>query len=341
MSTGLATLAGIGQGLMQGSQFVQHQNLQNARLGMLEEQQGWARQDREAQQAEQQRMAQMAQLHRQAWQEAGPEADPLEVGSMVFRRAVQSGFAKPEEIEQLSGQVQQLRQRGILKAVRTGDLNALSDVFSREFGRPVQVRIGMGDDGFGGRAPVYSVVGQDNRPLMQMTAPQVGALLGLDELMAEQERAAGIAGKQATAEKDRAAASKYRAEAGNVGREKQGDITFAEYQKLSPEERAAYGEFKGAGKGSGESLTSDAKNARYMVQVGLAETEAEAFQVLRDDSNMRHILALMAQNPRAAADPQRAYREAESLVKGGRTPRAPASTGGSAPSGRDYSDLWK
>ncbi len=133
MSTGLAALAGVGQGLMQGSQIVHQQNLQNARLGMLEEEHDWKRQQHEQQQAEQQRMAQMAQLHRQAWQESGPEADPLQVSANVFRRAVQTGIAQPQELEQLSGQVRELRKRGILSAVRMGDMNALSGAFSRFF----------------------------------------------------------------------------------------------------------------------------------------------------------------------------------------------------------------
>ena len=142
--SGLATLGGIGQGLMQGSQFIHRKREQDARLGMLDEEQAWKREDRqfaqtqrEQQQAEQQRTAEMNQIYMQTAQEMGPDADPLTLDTEVFKRSVASGRATKAELEPLLNGVRQLRQRGITNAIRMGDTEKLGGLFSQQYGRPV------------------------------------------------------------------------------------------------------------------------------------------------------------------------------------------------------------
>lgn len=213
--SGLAALGGLGAGLMAGSNFIQNKNMQDARLGMLQEQQSWQREDRQAQQAELKRKAQFDQIYADEWNTQGPDADPLQVATNIFKRSVATGQARRDELEPLLAGVKEMRQRGITTAIRMGNGPALEGAFSQQFGQPVQVQTRMTKDQFGHQVPVFLIVGQDGKVLQQLDALQVGSILGADDILADEERKMNQAKGLADIDSKRASAESSRASAAN------------------------------------------------------------------------------------------------------------------------------
>lgn len=279
--SGLNLLGGIGKGLMTGSQFIQQKNAQDmqlqqnqARLGMLQEDMNWQRQDRAEKQAEKTRLAELDQIAASTWSEMGPEADPLQVSSEIFKRSVTSGKAKRAEIEPLLKSVKELRQRGVTAALRMGDAGKLGDALSQSFGRRVSVQPTQGADEFGRPSQLFTVMGEDGTPLRSFTMMQLGSILGADDILADQERQlkleelrsksveneAQAVAARASAGASGAQAGKYRAETEQVrlentglaalapaerARSKSGNIPAAIqeaewFRAATPEQKAAY-----------------------------------------------------------------------------------------------------
>lgn len=78
------------------------------------------------------------------------------------------------------------------------------------------------------------------------------------------------------------------------------DVTFGEYEGMTPERREAYDKFKGRKDGS-DGATSTQKDARWLVDNGMAKDLPEAFSMLKADQGESTVRALTQQ---ILADPR-------------------------------------
>lgn len=353
--SGLATLGGIGQGLMQGSTFIQNKNMQDARLGMLEEEQGWKRSDRQAADQEQQRKAKFDQLYADTWNEFGVDADPLQVSSEVFKRSVATGQAKREELEPLLAGVRQMRQRGITNAIRMGDGEALANVFSQQFGRPVQVQTQMSKDALGHPMPMFSIVGEDGAVLQQLDALQVGSILGADDIIADEERklerakglgALDVQRSQIGSNNASAAASYSQTNA------RRGDTAWEEELRdaqravaagtATPQQTALLKQQ--ARSGEGGRPPAELQTVDGLVERGIASSPTEAWEMLRrardnPTAEATRIFNVLRADPRNRAQSNDELMAESRRLIGGDGGAAPAA--GGAPGGEDFSTLWR
>lgn len=325
--SGLNILGGLAQGISQGlnnTMTIQNnrarQKESDARLSMLQDEHNWKQKQREAEKAEQERLSQYNNEYRTL-------AGEMEMGTPDFYRELSKRtfkFAKPDELEALDKKLKDLEGSELGDALLYGDTDKASSVFTRKFGEPVQIVQQAGKDAFGNPQPVWSAVGQSGRQYFSMPAAELGALHGRQEMLDIAKSRREDAKTLGEVSRDKAAASASYASAGAANAlARQRDVETEGLKAVPPEHRASRGS-------SGESLTADAKNARYMVSIGLAKDEADAWRKIQLDSNLRHVLGLMSQNPRAMANPQQAFREAQAIVEGG---SSPGSAGGDDPLG--------
>ncbi len=180
--------------------------------------------------------------------------------------------------------------------------------FSKQMGRKVQVRTGMGDDGFGGKAPVYSIIDQDGSTLQQLTTPQVGTLLGVDDLINEEEQRLEMAGKRATIDKDRASATKYRTDAAKTSADSRHDELVRTGHALLYEGREPTTDTERRALAAARADTRDAtpstfeKEARFLVQIGAAPDLATAANAIRTDERLRSVLWMAARDTNSFED---------------------------------------
>lgn len=187
MSKGLSILGGIGQGLMQGSQFMAQQRerdanrkFNTARLGMLEEQHGWKQEDRAAQQAEQARTGQLTTAYR------GLVDEGMQPGTPDFYREYSKRtfqFAKPDELEALDAKIKGLEQTEIGNALLMQDAERFAQLYAGKVGEPVQVTQTQGQDAFGNPQPIWGAVGQSGKTYFQLPTSELGAIYGRKEML--------------------------------------------------------------------------------------------------------------------------------------------------------------
>lgn len=306
---GLDVLGGIGKGLMQGSQFIhqarqsqQQQDLNNAKLSLLQEEADWKRQERESATNERQRLAELDQLSVQTWQEMGPDADPLQVSSEVFKRTLASGKARRSEIEPLLASVKELRQRGVTQALRLGDPGKLGEALSSSFGQRVSIQPTKGKDEFGRDSQLFAVMGEDGQPIKTFTMMQLGSILGADDILADQERQLKMeetrskaVENQAQAGAAKASAAASYANAGKYNEQTRGERLANEgLAALAPAERARAG--RGSGGPDGP-LSTMGKEAADLVSAGLAKDVGEAMEMIRTDRSLGEALRIAAESP--------------------------------------------
>ena len=293
--SGLATMGGVGAGLMAGSQFVQSKRAQDARLGVLQERHDWDREDRQSAQVEAQRKAAFDKIYQDTWNELGVEADPLQVSTEVFRRSVASGQVRREELEPLLTGVRGLRQRGITNAIRMGDGAALASAFSQQLGRPVQIQTQMSKDAFGHAMPVFSVVGEDGTVLQQMDALQIGSILGADGILDDEDRKLSRAKGLADIDQTRASAASSRASAANSyasatdrSESTQWDRRIREAQAAMAAGTATEAQKNLLAQGTRSSATAggarppaEVQMAEWLVSQGVADTAEKAWDMVR------------------------------------------------------------
>lgn len=184
--SGLNILGGIGQGLMAGSQFVQQKRTQDKtvamnekRLGMLEEQQGWQREEHGVKKAEQQRLLSFQNEYRSL-------AGEMQPGTIDFYRELSKRsfkYAKPEEIEALDSKIKSLESSELGEALLLGNTDKAGKLFSSKFGEPVEIQQVAGKDNFGNPQPVWTAVGQSGKQYFSMPAAELGALYGRKEML--------------------------------------------------------------------------------------------------------------------------------------------------------------
>lgn len=196
MSKGLSILAGVGQGLMAGSQFMAQQRerdenrkFNTARLGMLEEQHGWAREDRAAQQVQQTAMRDYQQLFGEVAGELGAEASMEQISAETLKRGLANGRIPQSQMAELFEKAGQLRKAGVLQDLRLGNLEGLRSKLSQLTGRNMAIDTAPGRDEFGNEANIYRVLGEDGTEVSRMTPAQLGMLFGADDMLTEQEAA--------------------------------------------------------------------------------------------------------------------------------------------------------
>lgn len=135
--SGLNLLGGIGKGLMAGSQFIQQKNAQDmqlqqnqARLGMLQEDMEWQRQDRAAKQADKKRAEGALAVERKWANEdlADPEKFDAYTREML-------PFASAEDLKNVRQQSATLRKavgdQAVDRFLYGGDLGGFQDALSR------------------------------------------------------------------------------------------------------------------------------------------------------------------------------------------------------------------
>lgn len=340
----LAVLGGIGRGLQEGSQFVRqrrmddatldlrNQQLQlqkdqlaqqtkesDARLSLLNEEAGWKRTDRAAAENELKRKSAYNNLYGSVVKELGPDADPLNIRATVGQRWAESGLAKAEEMEPLLTAASDLRKRGLMQAFETGDIATIETALSKQSGKPMKLAVRQTKDALGLPDRVFSVLGPDGKPVSEMSEAQLGMLIGVDRMAQKkaqaelvktasevQENKAQASAAQAAAGASSAQAGKYRAETTQTDLENEG------LRALDPKVR---GTKAGAG-----SETPDMKNAKFMVQVGLAATPGEAFQKLQQDKLLGETVRLMSNDVTAMRDPEAAFARARKMVESSSVP---------------------
>lgn len=337
----LSVLGGIGRGLQEGSQFVRQRRMDDAtldlrnqqldlqrnqlaqqtkesdaRLSMLNEEANWKRTDRGRAEAEAARQAEYGSLLSQTMQEMGPDADPLSVRITAGERWVKAGKAKPGELEEIMKANGEFRQRGLLQAFETGDLPTIEGLLAKQMKRNVRVTVQQTKDAFGFPDRIFTVVGDDGKPLSQLSESQLGFMMGVDrstqkKTQAELAKTASEIGENnAQAVSARASAGASSAQAGKYKEEaRQTQLENEGLSALDPKLRTT--------KASGSSETSEMKNARFMVQVGLAKTPAEAFTKLQQDKLLGETVRLMSNDVTAMRDPEGAFNRARAMVQAG------------------------
>lgn len=295
--SGLNILGGIGQGLQQGVGFMQQKKLQDeqvrqsqARLSMLEEEQNWKRQQREAEKAEQERLSQYNNEYRTL-------AGEMEMGTPDFYRELSKRtfkFAKPDELEALDKKLKDLEGSELGDALLYGDTDKASSVFTRKFGEPVQIVQQAGKDAFGNPQPVWSAVGQSGRQYFSMPAAELGALHGRKEMLDIAKSRREDAKALGEVSRDKAAASASYASAGAAN-------ALARQRNLESEGLAAIPAKDRASRASGgkgdSPLSTMGKEAADMVRMGLADDEGSALKMLRADKSLSQAVQIVMNNP--------------------------------------------
>lgn len=227
--SGLAILTGLGQGAMQGSQFMlnarqqeEQARRQQAQLSMLQERHAWQKQDREREAQEQERV--------QAWQNLSMsvdtnyrDRDPLDRNAMKLDLGMKAGIIQPSEFQALMAQRNQLEQEGLLTDIAMGNTRALEQKFGARLGQPVTIRQTRRPDG----RMLFQVTGANGQVMSELDEEQIGMLLGVDRLVQmgkvgrEREKHAAdlhktdseIERNKASAAASHASAKKYQTEA--------------------------------------------------------------------------------------------------------------------------------
>lgn len=110
------------------------------------------------------------------------------------------------------------------------------------------------------------------------------------------------------------------------------DVTFDEYKGMAPEDRKAYDDFKGR-KESGDS-TATQKDAKWLVDNGMAKDLPEAFSKLKTDQSESTVRALtqqiLADPKNRKMSPQEARRQAIGILEAEQSP-APSAPATGAP----------
>ncbi|MCK0511947.1 hypothetical protein [Aromatoleum buckelii] len=199
---GLDLLGGLGKGLMQGSQFIQQKNTQDAqlrnqethlqqnqaRLDMLNEEHGWNRDQQAVKKLEAERQARVRGIHAKRWREAGPDADPVAVNAGIFSDLAASGDLAPDQIEQLMPAVNRFRESGLIGAIKSRDPVRLKSGIESMYGAGATFSTAPGKDEFGGKTTVFTILGPDGKPSDVLTEAGLGALVGVSDMRDEQER---------------------------------------------------------------------------------------------------------------------------------------------------------
>lgn len=340
----LAVLGGIGRGLQEGSQYVRQRRMDDAtldlrnqqlqlqrdqlnqqtkeseaRLSLLNEEAGWKRSDRSRAEAEVARQTAYNTLYSSVVKELGADADPLSIRATVGQRWAESGQARSDELQPLLEASSELRKRGLMQAFETGDIPTIEAALSKQSGKPLRLTVRPTKDAMGLPDRIFSVVGPDGKPVSEMSEAQLGMLIGVDRMSQKKAQAellktgSEIKENEAQAVSARAAAGASSAQAGKYKAE-------TEQTKLENEGLAALDPKLRTTKKGADNLPPEGKLAKYLVQVGRAETEGQAIDLIRKDKLLGETIRIMSNDVSALRDPEGAMARASKMVDAATAP---------------------
>ena len=286
--SGLDILGGIGKGIMVGNAYLDQRraaetqnDVARKQLALLEENADYTRGQREIQAAEHSRkeaerarkisMDRLAMDLRKQYPEGG-----IGYYKALSNAAIETGQARPEELDMLDKQVRELEGTEIGNALLFGDTERFGKVLSSKVGEPLTITAAPGKDAFGNPMPVWTAVGQSGKQYFQMPMDQVGALMGRKEFLdlrkanAESAKTSSeISRNEAQAVNARASAGASSAQAGKYQAEAEEQrLLNAGWKSMTPEQRVA------AKSSSSGSEPNDVKIARWWASATDAEKAA-------------------------------------------------------------------
>lgn len=176
--SGLSILGGIASGITQGlnnQMAIERNRTQQTRE--QEKHDAW-RQDREREAKDRERAEGWNTLSMRIDTEYS-NLDPRDRTAMKLKYGFDTGLIAPDEFNNLQKQAQQLESDGLMGDIVAGNLEGVSQKFSKRIGQPVTASIAKDATG----RNVYRLADGTGKTLREMTEDQLGVVLGMDRLV--------------------------------------------------------------------------------------------------------------------------------------------------------------